>query len=83
MMGADAVLMIAVFGLALGCWVLYQNQRTYADRTWLIYVIFRQVDWDKQRECLDAVTYDKHLLYRCLLLDWRKLYPKNIQDLLV
>lgn len=78
----DVLITIWFSVIIISVWILYQNWRTFNDIERLIEVAYDSSDWIFLVKELRRVTYNQHLYARCLLKDWRKLYSKELIDLL-
>ena len=63
-------------------WVMICNYLTLRDKMKIIHRVFARDNWYELSEHIDAISYDRHLWLRMSFRNWRKEYPKEIQDLL-
>ncbi len=79
----EYILIIWALFMVVMLWLFYQNNRTYDDKIRITRLVFKQPDWMDLKDDIDAISYDRHLWLRATFRDWRKEYPKRIQDLLM
>lgn len=73
MLGFFAVIMI---------WTFYCNNLTCKQKLRLIDATFvkSNIDWKKDAELIDSVSYNRHLLALVFFQNWRKLYPEELRN---
>lgn len=78
----DVLFAIWAACMAFGGWALICNERTYRQSIRLIDLVFAQDDWQRLRDEMHRVSYNRHWLALVTFRDPFKLYPQAVRDLL-
>jgi hypothetical protein len=81
----DLFVLLASIVFCLSMWVLFQSNLTMKDRLRIIKKITdhpNDEDFAKLLFSFSNISHSDHLVRRLFLLNWRKLYSKEIQDLI-